>query len=258
MPRIAHIATWLGVIAIPAVGWFVQDWSGATTLAVYWFETLALCLLVIARIALHQRWTPRRGHFRYRAPSTARRSAPTSSFISGFALVSIGFSAAHGVFLGIIVLLLTANGHHDLIDLDWRSVGFGCLGVMLFLLLDFVLDLLSLRQWSFWQVEQTANRGLSRVVVVHLTLIFGMVGIAVTDAPTALFSAFVVLKSLSALSFAVPQWEPKEPPKWLSRAMNRAPNVHPGESFEEFWVQDRTDESARRAANEQPWPTSRP
>ena len=41
-----------------------------------------------------------------------------------------------------------------------------------------------------------ANQGISRVAVVHLTLIVGMAGIALTDAPEALFGVFVVLKTL--------------------------------------------------------------
>jgi hypothetical protein len=55
----------LGVIAIPALGWFTQQWSGATTLVVYWFENVAVCLFVIARVAVHRRWNPRYGHFHY-------------------------------------------------------------------------------------------------------------------------------------------------------------------------------------------------
>lgn len=80
--RMAHVLTLLGVIAVPVIGWFAADWSGATTLVVYWFETLAVCGFICARLALHRRWKPLRGHFDYRGPSEGR-SAQTSSFISG-------------------------------------------------------------------------------------------------------------------------------------------------------------------------------
>ncbi len=239
--RVVHVLSLLGVIAVPAAGWFFADWSGPTTLAVYWFETLAACLFIIARIAIHQRWSPRRGHFRYNAPSAGGRGVQTSRFITGFAVTSLVFCAAHGLFLGAIVFVLHHNGESGVIDVNWRSVGFswrsvgfGCLSVLLFLALDFVTDLLTLRRWSFLDIEQTTQRALSRVVVIHLTLIFGFFGLALTDAPGALFGVFVVLKSMSALSVALPQWEPAEPPKWLSRIMNRVPNVHPGKRFEEF------------------------
>lgn len=253
MTRLAHVLALLGVIAVPVVGWFVQDWSGATTLAVYWFETLAACVFISARILVHQRWSPRRGHFRYQGPSSGGRSGQVASFVSGFALVSIAFTAVHGVFLGAILFLLNHNGYGQLAAIEWRSVGFGCLTVALLLAFDFAVDLLTLRQWTFWQLEQVANQALSRVMVVHLTLIIGFIGIAVTNTSSAFFGVFVVLKSLAALSGVVPQWEPAVAPKWLSNIMNRVPNVHPGKKFEDFWAKDRADERARRERNEEPW-----
>lgn len=252
----AHVLTLLGVIAVPVIGWFAADWSGATTLVVYWFETLAVCGFICLRLLLHQRWKPLRGHFDYRGPSEGR-SARTSSFISGFALVAFAFSAAHGFFLGVILLLLNHNGVGSMVHIDWRSVLFGCLTVMGLLTLDFLIDLISLRQWSFWQVEQLANGGLSRVIVVHLTLIFGFLGVAITDAPDTFFGVFVVLKSMAALSGVVPQYEPAVAPQWLSSIMNKVPNVHPGKKFEDFWAQDRAEERARRERNEQPWVRNR-
>ena len=243
----------VAVIAVPVVGWFVEDWSGATTLAVYWFENVAVCAFIVARALLHQRWSPRLGHFRYRGASTNGRSSRTSSFVGGFAVVSLAFCAAHAVFLGVLVLLLQKNAYDGMAHIDWSSVGRGCCYVLAFLAADFVFDLFSLRRWSFLQLEELANHGLSRVIVVHLTLILGFAGIAFTGAPDALFGVFVVLKTMAALSTALPQWEPKTAPKWLSRLMNRVPNVKPGERFEDFWAEDRADELARRERNEQPW-----
>ncbi|MDF2825591.1 MAG: hypothetical protein K0R68_2999 [Mycobacterium sp.] len=257
MTRAAHVLTLLAVIAVPLVGWFTQDWSGATTLAVYWFETLAACVFISARVAFHQRWTPRRGHFRYQGPTGDRRGAQSSTFLSGFALITFAFSAAHGLFLAVILFLLHHNGQSQLALIDWHSVGFGCLTVFGLLTFDFVIDLLTLRGWTFRQLEQTADRGLSRIIVVHLTLTVGFIGVALTDAPDAFFGVFVVLKSLAALSGVVPQWEPAVAPKWLSDMMNRVPSVHRGKRFEEFWAQDRADEEKRRARNEESWAAGR-
>jgi hypothetical protein len=250
---VVRLLTLVGVIAVPAVGWFAQSWSGGTTLAVYWFETVAGCAFICARALLHRRWSPRRGHFRYEAPNPQRRSSARSSFVAGFAVVSFAFCGVHAVFLGTILLVLHLNGRGEIADIDWRTVGFGCLSVLLLLALDLAIDLPGLRRWSFRQVEQTADRGFIRVMVIHLTLMIGFVTVAMTDAPDALFGAFVVLKSLAALSVALPQWEPATPPAWLSRMLNRMPNVRPGERFEDEWEKDRGYEAARRDRNEQPW-----
>ena len=251
MTRIVHVLALLVVNAVPVAGWFVEGWSAGTTLVVYWFETVAACIFVSARIVAHQRWSPRRGHVSYLAPKSNRQRSQTS-FLQGFLVTSLVFSAAHGLFLGVILFMLDRNGQGDLAGVDWRSVKLGSLYVLIALAIDFVVDLPGLRQWSFWQIEQTANRSLGRVVVVHLTLVFGMIGAAMTDA-SALFGVFVVLKTLYALSMALPQWDPATAPNWLSRVMNRLPNVHPGQRFEDTWAKDRADEVERRERNEQPW-----
>jgi hypothetical protein len=126
--RIIHLLTLLAVNAVPAAGWFVENWSAGTTLAVYWFENVAVCLFVSAKIVAHQRWSPRRGHFRYRAPASDRRGSE-SSFVKGFLITSLVFCAAHGLFLGGLLFVLEHNGRSDFAQIDWRSVGIGCLGV---------------------------------------------------------------------------------------------------------------------------------
>lgn len=255
MTRIVHLLTLLAVNAVPAAGWFAGGWSAGTTLIVYWFETVAASVFVAARILAHRRWSPRRGHFRYQAPKSDRPRSQ-SSFLQGFLVTSLVFSAAHGIFLGVILFVLDHNGQGDLAGVDWRSVKLGSLYVLIALAIDFAVDLLSLRKWSFWQIEGTANRNLGRVVVVHLTLVFGMFGAAITDT-SALFGVFVVLKTLYAVSTALPQWEPATAPEWLSHVMNRLPNVHPGQRFEEMWVKDRADEAERREGNEELWTGAR-
>ena len=250
MTRIVHVLALLVVNAVPVAGWFVEGWSAGTTLVVYWFETVAACVFVSARIVAHRRWSPSRGHVRYQAPKSNEQRSQTS-FLRGFLVTSLVFSAAHGLFLGVILFMLDQHGQGDLAGVDWRSVKLGGLYVLIALAIDFVVDLPGLRRWSFWQIEQTANRNLGRVAVVHLTLVLGMFAAAMTDA-SALFGVFVVLKTLYALSMALPQWEPATAPNWLSRVMNRLPNVRPGQRFEDAWVQDRADEVDRRARNEQP------
>lgn len=247
--------TAVAVNVVPAAGWFLDEWSAGTTLAVYWFENVAACLLIAIRIAVHRRLSPRRGHYRYQAPSTKRGSAQSGTFLGGFLVTSLVFSAAHGVFLGFILFMLNKKGDVLLAAIDWRSVGAGCLLVFVFLIVDLCADLPRLRSWPFLRIEQLANQGLGRVVVVHLTLIFGLLAVVLTDAPSALFGVFVVLKTLYALAQVLPQWNPETPPSWMSRLMNRLPN--PGDTFEEQWTQGRAAEAQRRDGNEQLWTRKR-
>jgi cytochrome b561 len=81
--RIVHLLALLAVNAVPLAGWFVEGWSAGTTLVVYWFETVAACVFVAARIVAHHRWSPRRGHVRYQAPKSNRQRSQTS-FVKGF------------------------------------------------------------------------------------------------------------------------------------------------------------------------------
>ncbi|MGN7781202.1 DUF6498-containing protein [Mycolicibacterium sp. 22603] len=265
MNRVVHLVSTLGVIAVPVFGWFTQDWSGATTLAVYWFETVAATLFILGRIALHQRWSPKRGHFDYNAPGNEdgryrytvngrrRRSQPLSTYMSSFAVISLSFSAVHGVFLGAVLFLLNHNGVGHLVQVQWRSVGLGCLAVCAFMTVDFLVDLTRLRDWPFRQLEEIGSQVLGRVMVVHMTLLIGFLAIAVTDAPDALFGVFVVLRTMAQLSSALPQWKPARPPAWLANALDRVPNAHRGKKFEEFWAEEQTAERQRIEANERPW-----
>jgi hypothetical protein len=79
----------------------------------------------------------------------------------------------------------------------------------------------------------------------------------VTGAPTTLFGVFVVLKTLFALSGALPQWEPVAAPSGLSRVMNRLVPERHGMSFEEQWDDDREREAQRRDRNDQSWTVER-
>ena len=250
---VVHIVAAAAVVAVPLLGWFTQHWSGATTLVVYWFETAAGCGFIALRILLHRWWSPRRGHFRYRPPSEGRRVHRSGTFLSGFVVTSGVFTAAHALFLAVILYMLSRDPTDRFAHLDWSAVRLGCLCVVAIMTLDFAIDLTTLRRWSFSALEQTAQRGLSRVIVVHLTLIFGMAAIALTGVSSSLFSVFIVLKSMAALSASVPQWEPARAPAWLSRFLNRVPNAHPGERFEDHWARDRDAERSRRDGNEQPY-----
>jgi hypothetical protein len=57
----------LGLNAVPALGWFVGEWSAGTTLLLYWMETLVGTLLVAIRIVVHRHVRPSKGHWDYKS-----------------------------------------------------------------------------------------------------------------------------------------------------------------------------------------------
>ena len=116
---------------VPLSGWFFGDWSGASTLVVYWVETMLICLFAWARIRLHQRQAPRYGHFRY-VPPESPAGAQTGTFATGFLTRAVAFSIGHGVFL--VAALLSGSIHaHRLWRGDW-SGACASLGAFLILL----------------------------------------------------------------------------------------------------------------------------
>ena len=66
--QLRPLLTALGLNAVPALGWFVGDWSAGTTLVLYWLETLIGTLLVAGRIVIHRRIRPSKGHWSYQVP----------------------------------------------------------------------------------------------------------------------------------------------------------------------------------------------
>ncbi|MGH8047844.1 MAG: DUF6498-containing protein, partial [Chthoniobacterales bacterium] len=102
--------TTLGVNAVPALGWFVGDWNAGTLLAIYWFENVVATLFIGARILIHRRLVPCRGHFKYE-PRKGAESGRKGAFLSGYMTLTLVFSGAHGIFLGAIILILSQNGH---------------------------------------------------------------------------------------------------------------------------------------------------
>ena len=246
-----------GINAVPAVGWYHEGWSAGTTLALYWVENVVATLLVAARIYLHSKVNPRRGHFHYwpresGKPAARGKRKSDGSLLMAFLPTSLIFSAAHGIFLFGLIFVLSQNEHGAEIALNRDDLVDGSCWMSAGLLAGFLLDLHGLKDRPFAWAEGLVGRMLSRVVLMQLTIIFGMFAVAITGATRAFFTVFIVLKTLNDLSFSLPQWVPQKPPVLLGKVMNKLPNVHPGETFEDFWKKDQETELQREQENEQP------
>jgi hypothetical protein len=224
--RWVRVAELLGVNSIPVVGVLAGDWSAATALSVYWVENLIASLLIAARLALHARWRDRT-----QDPIVAAGSSFAPKSAGPFLVTALPFTLAHGLVLAFIfamVLELTP----DLADLRRAVVALAVVQGI-----TFGIDLWTLADWPVARVNERADYLLGRVVLVHLSIIAGMVLAAWLERPRAFFVFFVGCKVLSDLTQLLPRVDPGtpgEPPRWLSRLMRHFPKQK-GETFDEYW-----------------------
>jgi Family of unknown function (DUF6498) len=252
------LITALGLNAVPAAGWFFGEWSAGTMLVLYWLETLIGTLLVAIRIVIHRRFRPSKGHWNYQAPDAQQQpqkaTSNRSTYLSAFLVPALVFTFAHGVFLAVLGGMMIAKKNlSPEIRIDSHNLLAGLIGILLFQVVDFVVDLIGLRDRPFAWIERLGQVSLSRVIVIHLTIIGGMAAVMFTGANRNFFGVFIFLKTMLNLSLVVPQWKPKTPPAWLSSVMDRIGSPkYKNTNFAEFWKQTDDQEAARVARNEKP------
>jgi hypothetical protein len=156
------------------------------------------------------------------------------------------FSAAHGVFLAFVLALAPA---FQRAGTDLAQVRAALLPMSGFLLLGFFGDLIGIRQRPFAWIRRMRDHALQRMVVIHLTIVFGMLAAALLHGPSGLLGVFVVLKFLLDLNSWVPQWNPERPPGWLARTFDRLRRPDQP-TFSEFWTKERREEQESAEAAE--------
>jgi hypothetical protein len=236
---------------VPGGGYFLAGWSPSTTLALYWVDTFVGTIATAIRIKLHHRWTGLAGHTRrqintpmtYRRGERPTRTLAFGSFLAEFLVISLVFTLAHGVFLLAILGFVLERPNDD-------NLRQGALGILACHGLSLGIDTFNLERWPFARIRDTAHKLLGRVIVVHLSILGGMAFMAWRDTPGAFFGVFVWLKALTDLGTFLPQYNPREPPRWLVNLMNVVPSKK-GETFEEFWRRSRAAEEAAAVADEE-------
>jgi hypothetical protein len=211
----------VGVNAVPAWGFFDDHWSASSTLIVYWFENIIATLLIAVRIVIHRRVTKKRGYF------ASKKSY--NSFLSSFLASSLLFTAVHGVFIAVIVLIIAKTGPANRLDVEH-----GIAAVTAFLAFGLLVDLARIRNTSFAYIRQLTEHALGRVFVIHITILVGMMIAMFTGKTTAIFIVFVTLKTLLDIAGQTPQYDPTEAPRWLNAIMPK----QNGKTFADFWRKD--------------------
>ncbi len=241
--------------AIPAWGFFKQGWSPATTLVVYWAETLIGTLLIALRMEIHRLLTHKRGYGVEDSATvtvTSGKGPPRKlrlGYVSAFLVGALGFILVHGVFLLALVKLVLPQTDGG--SVDPRTLVQGIVWTGGLLVLGFFLDLIGLRQRPFAWIRSMAEGTFSRIVVVHITIVIGMGLAMLIHRSQPLFTLFVALKVLADVSAHTPQWRPKQAPAWMSRFLNRVPQKGKGaEDFPSYWKRTEAQKGARDAGDE--------
>jgi len=240
----------LGLNAVPAAGYFGAGWSPATTLLLYWTEGIFMAALITARIVLHRRATRKRGHYQARG-STAKPHGK-GTLLQAHLWVAVPFNLVHGIFLfSIVFLLLPQLAGSATVGFDLGDFRTGLIGITIMLCAGFILDLPSLEHRPFRWIEQLVERSRGRVVLIHLSILFGMAAMVFRETPRTFFMVFVALKTLSDLGWLLPQGEvSSEPPGWVAW-IGRLKGGKTGESFTDYWRRTHEADERTRQENEE-------
>ena len=254
----------LAVNAVPIYGALEFGWSAPTLLVLFWCENAIGIGFTCLRIALHRRFTRKRGHWNVTASGGASGGLPgkATTLLMSYAVPSIVFTAAHAIFVFAIAFALASKHPGDPFwQFSFEQLRIGLEWITAFMLVDFAKDLLMLRGHSYAWIKRYSDQRMGRVIVLHLGIIFGMGALAFFDSPLAPLCVLMGLKALLDLAWS---WGsgaepvPAEPPQWSVKLAGSLGGMAGGFGEEEFrrrWQAER--EAEQRAAIENELPLER-
>ncbi len=178
------------VNAVPLVGIALLGWSASTVLVLFWFENLLIAACTCARIAVHRRLTRKRGHWRTNQLGLKINDKPSNmGLLDEYKSAAFSFTLVHGLFVGGIVLMTHENFAHDA-AWQFSSVQFlqGAGWLIAVLGLQLVIDLSRIRSLSYAAIKSNVQTQMGRVIVLHLTIIFGMFAMLATGKAFAILT----------------------------------------------------------------------
>lgn len=198
--------------AIPLVGLFGFGWSPATTLALYWCESVLGILFVASRLVIHRALTHKRG---YRFPESGEAAERVDGRVAGgwtfFWSYLAGGAAttfATGFFLGLFLFAVLDDGR----GVSLPDLGRGLISVGAALILALATDCVGMRERPFAWMLAVAERSMMRMALLFGVLFVGAVAFIVSGRRSvAFYGAFVLLKVALDFRFALRQARRGEP-----------------------------------------------
>jgi len=247
--------------AIPIWGFTQDEWSPGTTLALYWIQGAIGIPVIAVLIVAHRRLTHKRGHYKTRETGVTvnDKKVTAHSYLAAFLWTAVPFVVAHGIFLALILGVFWKDKFGGVSHDDLR------IGLKLLLMamsLSFAVDMFQLQRRPFAWIRGRADALMTRSLVIHMVIIFGMALAAFSDNnPAHFFNLFLVLKFLADLSTELPQWEPKQPPQALVKLSKKVPKRSKrkgeDEDFETYFKRVQAEQQAAWAEDELEMPAAK-
>ena len=214
LPGAGRVVRALGLGGVPATGYFGAGWSLGTLLLLYWLETILVTLVVAILILRHRHATRTAGHWSLESSVTTTRGGRTTTrfgkttFLKSFLLMMVPFTAGHGIFVAAFAFLVFPQEIGPAARVSPDALANGMTAIAAFLLASLLFDLAGIGERPFEWVERLAQRAQGRMIVTHVTIIFGGAAMAAFEAPVAFLIVFVALKSLLDLGGMLPTASP--------------------------------------------------
>jgi hypothetical protein len=186
---------------VPLYGVKLLGWSATTVLGLFWLENLLTAIFTCVRIAVHRQLTRKRGHWRPGQLGLLINGKPSRSGLLGeYATMAFVFTLAHGVFVGMIIVVI-GNEHEEAIwQFSAAQFRQGAGWIALTLALNLVADLAGIKSRSYAELKAYVQVRMGRIFVLHLTIILGMFAMLATKSPFAILYMLIAFKTLWELA----------------------------------------------------------
>ena len=223
----------LSMNAVPLVGVLYARWPPANILVLFWAETLIGGIANVVRIAVHRRLTHLAGHYRVQVSASATlngRPVGNGSYLAQFCTMMFPFTIAHGIFLGVFLLILRENavgGSSVPWTIDLLSLKRAVVLIALIAITELLLDLPSIASQTFAWIKVRSGQFVGRVLILHLGIIFGFLLVSHFKTPVAFLALLIAMKTLLELAQAVSPATsakdmPDEAPGWFRSMFNKS------------------------------------
>jgi hypothetical protein len=207
--------------AVPIVGVRYYGWSATNVLVLYWFENLMIAIATSIRIVAHKALTRKRGHWRRGTIGgvTVNDKPMKSTLLGEYAVIAFVFTLAHGLFVGVLAYMFTTEHPDDpMWQFSWPQLERGIAAIGIMMGVELLADIATMRSRSFAWMKEYAQRRMSRILVLHLAIIFGTLAMAMTNSPFGVLYVLIGLKTLVDLGGVAGQGKAPDPvappPAW--------------------------------------------